>query len=62
MTAAMIASLLIQFGPPAIQLIQQLVAVWNTPSLSVDQVNTICVTAQKSYDDYIAQAKAKLGV
>ncbi len=58
MSAALIAQLIIALGPPALQLIQDLVAVWNKPSLTLDEVNTICNKAQKSYDSYIADAKA----
>lgn len=54
----MITTLLIQFGPAAITLIQQLVAVWDKPSLTLDEVNALCATAQKSYDSYRADAKA----
>ena len=45
MTAAMIAQLLIAFGPSAIQLIQQLNALWNKPSLTTDEVNQLCQVA-----------------
>ena len=58
MSAALIAQLIIQLGPAAIQLIQDLVAVWSKPTLSPDEVKTICDRAQKSYDQYIADAKA----
>lgn len=57
MTAAMIAQLLIAFGPQAIELIQKLVELWSRPSLTVDEVNSICAIASKSYDQYIAEAK-----
>lgn len=58
MTAAVIANLIIALGPPALQLIQDLISVWNKPELSVEEVTAICNKAQKSYDDYIAEAKA----
>lgn len=54
----MIAQLVILLGPSALQLIQDLVAVWNKPSLTPEEVATICAKAQKSYDSYIADAKA----
>ena len=62
MSPLMIVQLLIALGPPALQLIQDLVSVWNTPALTVDQVMEICKKSQKSYDDYIADAKAVGGV
>lgn len=58
MSAAMVAQLLIAFGPGAIDLIKQLVTLWQKPSLSVDEVNNLCNLAKKSYDDYMAAAKA----
>lgn len=42
MTAAMIAQLLITFGPQAVGLIQNLIALWDKPSLTVDEVKTLC--------------------
>ncbi len=48
-----IVSILVQFGPGAVKLIEALIAVWNTPSLSVEQVKAICAVAQTSYDDYV---------
>lgn len=56
MTAAVITQLLLAFGPSAIGLIQQLVAVWNKPSLTVDEVNSICSVVGKSYEQYIKEA------
>lgn len=61
MSALMISQLIIALGPPALQLIQDLTAVWSSPTLSPDQVNAILQKAQKSYDSYIADAKALLG-
>lgn len=58
MTAAMIAQLVIALGPTALKLIQDLIAVWNKPELTVDEVTAIVNKAQKNYDDYIAEAKA----
>ena len=58
MSAAIIAQLIIQLGPAALALIQDLIAVWNKPALSPDEVKAICDRAQKSYDSYIADAKA----
>jgi hypothetical protein len=56
MNAAMIAQLLIQFGPGAISLIQQLISIWEKPALTIEEVTKICAVAQKSYDDYIAES------
>jgi hypothetical protein len=60
MTAAMITQLILMFGPQAIQLIQQLTALWSKPALTLDEVNSLCNLAQTSYDTYIANAKAAL--
>ncbi len=58
MPAPVIAQLLITFGPAAIQLIQQLVAVWNKPTLTPDEVNAIIAPlVGKSADQYLAEAK-----
>jgi len=59
MTPLMIAQLVIQLGPPALQLIQDLIAVWNKPELSVDEVKAIVDRSKKSYDDYINEARPK---
>lgn len=58
MTALMIAQLIIQLGPTALNLIQDLSAVWHKPELTPEEVATICGKAQKSYDQYIAEARA----
>lgn len=57
----MIAQLIIAFGPSAINLIQELIAVWDKPSLTTDEVLRICAVAGKSYEQYIAEAKAAAG-
>lgn len=57
MTGAVLAQLIIALGPVALDLIPKLIGIWNT-SLTVEQVNTICSVTKKSYDDYIAAAKA----
>ena len=59
MTAAAILELLRLFGPGAIRLVQALAAVWSKPALTVEEVNEICKLAQKSYDDYITEARAR---
>jgi hypothetical protein len=58
MTGAALAQLLIMFGPTALKWIKDLAAVWTT-TLTTDQVITYCNLAEKSYDEYIAEAKAK---
>ena len=58
MTAAMIAQLVIALGPVALDLIQDLVSVWNKPSLTPEEVLAIVSKTKKSYDDYITEAKA----
>jgi hypothetical protein len=58
MSASLIAQLIIALGPAALQLIQELAALWSAPSLTPEQVQAICSKAQKSYDDYIAAARA----
>jgi len=60
MTPQMIVSLIIAIGPTALDLIQKLAAIWSKPSLTVDEVVALCAPAKKSYDDYIAEAKADL--
>lgn len=57
MTGAAIAQLIIALGPVALELIPKLVGIWNQ-TLTPDQVNQICSVTKKSYDDYIAAAKA----
>jgi hypothetical protein len=52
--------LIIALGPTALDLIQKLAAIWSKPSLTVDEVVALCAPAKKSYDDYIAEAKAAL--
>lgn len=56
MTAAMITQLLIAFGPSAIGLIENLVQVWDKPSLTVQEVLAITAIAGKSYNQYILDA------
>lgn len=58
MGAPIIAQLIIALGPTALQLIQDLITVWHKPSLTPDEVKTICSKAQKNYEDYIAEARA----
>ena len=60
MNPLMIAQLLIAIGPAALDLIPKLAALWNGPALTEQQIIDLCVPAKKSYDDYIANAKAIL--
>ena len=57
MTAAMIAQIVVALGPTALRFISELVSVWDKPSLTADEIMGICSRAQKSYDDYINEAK-----
>jgi len=57
MTPLMIAQLVIQLGPPALQLIQDLIAVWHKPELTPEEVKAIVDKSKKSYDDYINEAR-----
>lgn len=60
MPPAMIAQLLIAFGPSAISLIQQLIQVWNKPTLTPDEVNAVIAPLlNKTAQDYINQARAQ---
>ena len=60
MTPQMIVSLIIALGPTALDLIQKIAVIWSKPSLTVDEIVALCAPAKKSYDDYIAEAKASL--
>ena len=62
MSAAIIAQLIIALGPSAFKLIQDLIAIWDKPSLTVDEVTAICNKAQKTYDEYIAEAATNKGI
>lgn len=59
MSGEILAQLIIALGPVALKLAPELVKVWST-SLTVEQVNAYCNLAQKGYDEYIAEAQAKL--
>ncbi len=58
MSAAIITQLIIAIGPVALDLIPKLAALWSAPSLTLEQVVGLCEPAKKSYDDYIAAARA----
>jgi len=59
MTAQLIAQLVVVLGPSAFKFIGDLVAVWKKPELTAEEVLALCAPAQKSYEDYIAGARAK---
>lgn len=59
MTGAAIAQLIVVLGPTALDLISKLAKVWTT-ELSPDQVIELCAPAHKSYEAFIAEAKARL--
>lgn len=58
MSAVMIAQLMMQFGPPALKMIEDLIALWSKPALTNDEVLAFTGKAKKSYDDYIKEAGA----
>ena len=60
MTAAMIVQLILALGPAALDLIPRLTAIWSKPALTVDEVIALCAPARKSYDEYAAEARARL--
>ena len=61
MNAATIAELVLMFGPQAIQLVQQLTALWNKPKLDPAEVAAILDKIPlKTYADYLAEARAEL--
>lgn len=53
----MIVQLIIALGPAALDLIPKLAAIWGK-AMTVEEVVALCGPAKKSYDDYIAEAKA----
>jgi hypothetical protein len=60
MSPLIIAQLIIALGPPALGLVKDLAAIWHKDILTPEEVNTIVDKNQKSYDEYIAEAKATL--
>jgi len=59
MSGAIIAQLIIALGPVALQYAPKLAEIWNK-DLTVEEVKTFCNLAEKSYDQYITEAKARL--
>jgi hypothetical protein len=62
MPASIIAQLIIALGPTALELIPKLAAVWTKQDLSVEEVLELCKVARKSYDEYLLEAKGRLGL
>lgn len=61
MSGAVIAQLLVQFGPAAFDLIRNLTTIFTKETLTVEEVLAFCDKSQKSYDTYISEAQqAKL--
>jgi hypothetical protein len=52
MNAALIAQLLVTFGPSALSLVAKLRDLWAKPNLTPAEVDEILALATKSYDDY----------
>ena len=57
LTGALIAQLLIAFGPQAIAAVEKLIANWNK-KLTPEEALGITAICGKSYEAYIAEAKA----
>lgn len=57
MTPAIIAQLIIAFGPQALIWIRELATIWGKDSLTKEEVLSFCDRAEKSYDQYIAEAR-----
>ena len=59
MTGADLFFLIKLFGPRALELAEKLVEIWSK-DLTPDEVKALCAPARKSYDEYLAEAKARL--
>lgn len=57
MNAALITQLIITLGPTALELIPKLASVWSKPTLTPEEVEDLCKVSEKSYDEYISEAK-----
>jgi hypothetical protein len=53
MSPAQILQLVIALGPAAFDLIEQLIAVWSKPELTLDEVKAILEKTKRSYEDYM---------
>lgn len=60
MPAQVIAQLIVALGPVALDLIPKLAELWTKPTLTPDEVKALCLPARKSYDQYIAEGRARL--
>lgn len=58
MSPLLIAQLIVSLGPVALDLIPKLAALWAKPTLTLDEVNSLCAVAKTSYDEYISKARA----
>lgn len=60
MTAQLIAQMVVALGPAALEFVQRLASVWSKDALTAEEVASICSSARKSYEDYIAEARSML--
>jgi hypothetical protein len=59
MNAAILTQLLISLGAAALELAPKLAAVWSKEKLTPQEIKDLCAPAKKTYDQYIAEAKAR---
>ena len=62
MSAAIIVQLITALGPVALELIPRIAAVWRKDELTPEEVIELLAPIKKSYDQYIAEARAKFNV
>ncbi len=60
MPPAIVAQLLISLGVSALELIPKLAALWTKPTLTPDEILELCAPAKKTYDQGLAEARARL--
>lgn len=60
MTAAAIVQLIAILGPSALELAPKLAALWAKPELTPEEVTALCAPAKKSYDEGLAETRARL--
>jgi len=58
MPITLITQLLVSFGPSAFNIIRELIQIWSKPTLTLQEVQAFCDRAQKSYNDYVNEARA----
>jgi hypothetical protein len=61
MKASTVAQLVISLGPTALEVIPKLATNWDR-QLTTDQIVELCATAKKSYDAYMAEARARVAL